>query len=233
MKKFLVNPASWDSQGAQAPGFDLDKDSKVAAGDESDDADEDEKKDGAAPEKKAALQIEVQVAPKKPVEVNPPNQADNEFQKWIKNSDAVVSKQQNREKDWIDEYKGNLNGFTSGTHNKMLSNYRGREGVYQNNWHHTDTWPKLMQVDSYAVPKKPVEVNPPNQADISFQQAIKASAASVAKQQNREQEWEDEYKSNLNRDNSQTHNKRLTNFRAREGVYQNNWHHTDTWPAMN
>ena len=73
-----------------------------------------------------------------------PGQANISFERDIKTARAVAAEQQRHEKAWEEEHKASTKAIHKSTRDKMLTNFRAREGVYQNNWHMRDTWPKLM-----------------------------------------------------------------------------------------
>ena len=88
----------------------------------------------------------------------PPSPADVSFQRDIKKARAITAEQQSFQKKWLEEHKASTAATQKRTHDKKLTNFRAREGVYQNNWHMHDTWPKLNQMTAPGV----------GQADISF-----------------------------------------------------------------
>lgn len=73
-----------------------------------------------------------------------PGLADKTFTKNIVIEKDVANTKQEKEKSWLEEHKATTTIVAEATHYKKHTNYRGREGVYQDNWHHNST---MVQLD--------------------------------------------------------------------------------------
>ena len=138
--------------------------------------------------------------------------------------------------EWIRENAANVAAAKKETFSKIFKNEKLRDAGMREFYVEPTTFNSAPLAPGFGEQARPddkaavaLENEFVGQADVSFQRDTKIARAVAAEQQRYEKAWEAQHAASTAATQKQTMNKRNTNYRARNGVYQDNWHMRNTW----